>query len=126
VNKARVNRNGHDRLSASRLGWLGAVLGFWIAAAVLTGLLHGAELLVARMSGGLAWFSREFLWMSPIAYALVMAPGALVLGVLAIIVRRRWVLPFSALCFVVVGVFGFLLPYSQLSRISSLILALGS
>ena len=121
-----MNRAGHVGPVASRIGSLGAILGFWIGAAVLTGLLHGAELVVARMSGGLAWFSREFLWMSPVAYALVMAPGALVLGMLAIIVRRRWVLPFSAACFVVVGVFGLLLPYSQVSRISSLILALGA
>ena len=121
-----VTRTGPDRLTVSRGAWLGAILGFWIAAAAITGFLHGIELLVARYGfGRLVWFSREFAWMSPIAYALVMAPGAVVLAALSVAIRRTWVLSFSAAAFVAVGVFGLLLPYSQIARLSSLILALG-
>ena len=116
---------GPDGVVESRVGRLGAVLWFWIAAALLTGFLHGAELLVSEARGHLVWFSREFAWMSPIAYALVMAPGAAALAALVALVRRPWALSFSAAAFVIVGVFGLMLPYSQVARLASLILATG-
>jgi len=126
VTKAGTRRTGSDQLSTSRSTWLGAIFGFWIAAAAITGFLHGIELLVARYGfGRLVWFSREFAWMSPIAYALVMAPAAVVLAALSVTLQRTWALAFSAAAFATIGVFGLLLPYSQISRLSSLILALG-
>jgi len=114
-----------DLVPESRAGRLGAVLWFWIATALLTGFLHGMELLVSRATGHLVWFSREFAWMSPIAYALIMAPGAAALAALVGLVRRPWALSFSAAAFVIVGVFGLMLPYSQVWRLTSLILAAG-
>jgi hypothetical protein len=126
VTDAGTRQTGPDQPGASRSTWLGAVFGLWIAAAAITGFLHGVELLVARYGfGRLVWFSREFAWMSPIAYALVMAPAAVVLAALSVTVRRTWVLACSAAAFATMGVFGLLLPYSQISRVSSLILALG-
>ena len=126
MTKAGTRRTGSDQLSTSRSTWLGAIFGFWIAAAAITGFLHGIELLVARYGfGRLVWFSREFAWMSPIAYALVMAPAAVVLAALSVTLQRTWALAFSAAAFATIGVFGLLLPYSQISRLSSLILALG-
>lgn len=114
-----------DRAVESRIGRLGVILWFWVAAASLTGFLHGAELLVSRATGHLVWFSRDFAWMSPIAYALVMAPGAAVLGVLVVAIRKPWALSFAAAAFVIVGVFGLMLPYSEVSRLTSLIFATG-
>lgn len=111
---------------ASLRAWLAAIVTLWLATAVLTGFLHGAELLVAHYGlGQLAWFSREFAWMAPIAYALVLLPGAAVLFLLGVVVRRPWVLSFSTGAFAAVGAFGLLLPYSQVSRLSSLILSIG-
>jgi arylsulfatase A-like enzyme len=114
-----------DHAVESRVGRLSAILWFWIAAASLTGFLHGVELLVSRATGHLVWFSRDFAWMSPIAYALVMAPGVAALAALAVAVRRTWVISFSAAAIVIVGVFGLMLPYSQVSRLTSLIFAIG-
>ena len=96
-----------DRVVESRAGRVGAVLWFWIAVALLTGFLHGVELLVTLASGHLVWFSREFAWMSPIAYALVMAPAAIALAALVVFVRRPWALSFSVAVFVIALVVGF-------------------
>lgn len=117
---------GHIETPATPRAWLSMVIALWMATAVLTGFLHGAELLVEHYGfGRLAWFSREFAWMAPVAYALVMLPGAVFLLLLGLLARRRWMLPFAAGAFATVGAFGLLLPYSQLSRMSSLILSLG-
>lgn len=126
MSESAVSPRQADRLPDTRAEWLGAVLAFWISAAILTGFLHGVELLVARHAlGQLAWFSREFAWMSPLAYALVMAPGVALLALLAVAIRQRWVLAVAAASLVTVGAFGLLLPYSQISRFASLVLALG-
>ena len=126
VKNAAADRTGPDGLPSSWPAWLGAVVGFWIAAAAVTGFLHGVELLVARYGfGRLVWFSREFAWMSPIAYALVMAPGAVLLVALSVTLRRTWALSLSAAVFATISLFGLLLPYSQISRLASLILAFG-
>jgi arylsulfatase A-like enzyme len=103
-----------------------AILAFWLAAALVAGLGHSLELLVARVAfDRLVWFSREFVWMSPVAYALVMLPGAVVLALAAMVIRRPWFVPVSAAAFMIVAVFGLLLPFSQVSRTASLILATG-
>ena len=125
LSRGEVKGLDPDRTAESRVGRLGAIFWFWIAAASLTGFLHGVELLATRVTGQLVWFSRDFAWMSPIAYALVMAPGVIVLGLFAAAVRRPWALSLSAAAFVVVGVFGLMLPYPEVSRLTSLIFAIG-
>jgi arylsulfatase A-like enzyme len=99
---------------------------FWLAASVAAGLGHTIELLVARLAlDRLVWFSREFVWMSPIAYAMVMLPGVVLLLAASVVIRRPWFLPAAAAAFVTVAAFGLLLPYAAVSRSASLILAIG-
>ena len=106
-----------------------AVARVFLAALVVgpaTGWLHAAMIAVQRfVGGGFAWYSREFVWMSPVAYTLCFLAAALPL-VLVVLVR-----PSLAHVRVVIGymvvfaIFGLLLPWPQLGRLPSLILAIG-
>jgi arylsulfatase A-like enzyme len=110
----------------SRRHALTAVIAFWLAAALVAGLGHALELFVTHVGfDRLVWFSREFVWMAPVTYALVMLPGAVVLGTAALLIRRGWVIPWSAAAFAIVAAFGLLLPYHQISRTAALLLAMG-
>jgi arylsulfatase A-like enzyme len=100
------------------------ILALTIAFGIATALVHLAELAVARViQGELVWFSRDFLWMSPIAYTLVLLPGGLALALLALVSGARWVLGLAVLGIATAAGFGALLPYSQIVRAVSLFLA---
>ncbi|MGQ0641082.1 MAG: sulfatase [Gemmatimonadaceae bacterium] len=100
------------------------VLALTVTFGIGAALVHVAELAIARfVQGELVWFSRDFLWMSPIAYTLVLLPGGILLSLLALVSGSRWVLALSTLAVVAAAVFGVLLPYSQIARAISLFLA---
>ncbi|MBC7897849.1 MAG: sulfatase-like hydrolase/transferase [Cytophagaceae bacterium] len=92
----------------------------------LTGWLHTAMIAVERLGwGGFAWYSREFVWMAPIAYTLVFLVAALPFA-LAALVRPSLVRPNVVAGWMgVLATFGLLLPWSQIGRIYALILAVG-
>lgn len=97
-----------------------------IAAAIATGLLHALGLAVSHLGfDRMTWYPRGFFWMSPVAYTLVLMPGALLLGLLALTTRKPWVLAFSAFAVATVGAFGLLLPTTAISRTAALILSAG-
>lgn len=92
----------------------------------MAGWVHLAELAVARhLQHHLVWFSRDFAWMAPISYALVLAPFAFVMGLTALFTRSRWVGRCTVFGATATVAFGALLPYSEIARIASLVLALG-
>ncbi len=97
-----------------------------VAAGTVTGWLHTVELAWARwVDGNLIWFSKEFVWMAPLMYTvLFLAAGT----VTALIAMARPALATHAVfgfAFTTLGVFGLLLPYSEIARIASLVLAFG-
>ena len=97
-----------------------------IAAAIATGLLHALGLAISHLGfDRMTWYPRGFFWMSPVAYTLVLLPGAVVLGLLALTIRKQWVLAFSAFAVATVGAFGLLLPTTAISRAAALVLAAG-
>jgi arylsulfatase A-like enzyme len=97
-----------------------------VAAAIATGLLHALGLAVSHLGfDRMTWYPRGFFWMSPVAYALVMLPGALLLGLIALTIRKPWVLALSAFAVATVGAFGLLLPSTAISRVAALVLAAG-
>lgn len=112
-----------DRPATSRLADV-FVLG--VAAAIATGLFHALGLAVSHLVfDKMTWYPKGFFWMSPVAYTLVMLPGALLLGLIALTIRKPWVLAFSAFAVATVGAFGLLLPTTAISRAAALVLAAG-
>jgi arylsulfatase A-like enzyme len=104
-----------------------SIVALGVCGAVAAGLVHYAQLLVADWGlGTFRWFSREFFWMAPVAYGLVIVPGTAVLGGIAMFVRRPAWYAVAAGCIVTVAGFGILLPVSQLSRAAALLLAAGA
>src|SRR5688572_12835568 len=106
-----------------------AAAGVLLAAAIagpITGWLHAAMIAIERLGeGGFAWYSREFVWMAPIAYTLIFVVAALPLAIVAL-VRPAFVRPaVVAGWMAVLLAFGLLLPWPQVGRLPSLILALG-
>lgn len=103
------------------------VIAVTLSAGIAAGWIHTLELVVARhLQHQLVWFSRDFVWMSPVAYTIVLLPLGLVLAVVAGLSSSRWVQTlaiFGCWCVALVGV---LLPYSQVARIASLILGVGA
>ncbi len=94
-----------------------------IAFGIAAGFVHTAELAVARLiQGQLVWFSRDFVWMSPIAYTLVLLTGGALLAILALMSGSRWVLALAVFSTAMAAVFGVLLPYSAIARVVSLFL----
>ena len=104
------------RASVSLAIVVAAVAG-WTAAAVLQ--FSGTAL------GHFQWVSRDYPWMSPMAFGAVLVPLGGILGLLGARVRavswRAW----SLGALVIVAAFGLLLPVTQLSRVASLVLAIG-
>ena len=97
-----------------------------IAVAIATGLVHALWLAVSHYGfDKMTWYPRGFFWMSPVAYTLVFLPGALLLGLLALTIRKPWMLAFSAFAVATVGAFGLLLPTTAISRAAALVLAAG-
>ena len=95
-----------------------------IAFGIAAGFVHTAELAVAQLvQGELVWFSRDFIWMSPIAYTLVLLTGGLLLAILALTSGSRWLLALAVFSTATAAVFGVMLPYSAIARIVSLFLA---
>ena len=102
------------------------ILALGICASVVAGLLHAGQLWVAVALGGFRWFSREFEWMAPVSYALVLLPAAAGLALVSIFAAHRAWLGFAVGSLTIGAVFGALLPLTQLSRTSSLLLAAGA
>ena len=103
------------------------VLAIAISVGIGAGWMHALELTVARhLQHQLVWFSRDFIWMSPIAYTLVLLPAALILAGAALVWRSSRVQDVSVFSLSCVAVFGVLLPYSQVARIAALVLAAGA
>lgn len=102
------------------------VLAMSVCAAALAGWLQNSLL---AFSGGVLgqfrWVPRDYLWMAPIAYGLVLVAGGAGLSLLAALVRHRLTLPVSAMIIATVTTFGLLLPVSQISRAAALALAGG-
>ena len=97
-----------------------------VAAGMLTGWLHWLIITWERLGrGNLIWFSRDFAWQAPIAYALLFLVAGCALAVVAGI-NPRWA-PDRAIGFVftVLGAFGLLLPFPQIARLAALALAVG-
>jgi arylsulfatase A-like enzyme len=95
-----------------------------IAFGITAGFVHTAELGVARLiQGQLVWFSRDFIWMSPIAYTIVLLTGGMLLAILALLSGSRWVLALAVFGTATGAVFGVLLPYPAIARAVSLFLA---
>ncbi len=97
-----------------------------VAAGLLTGVLHGLVLFVRHFGlGQFTWYSRDFYWMAPVNYALLNLAGSVPLLAIALI-RPRWARPSLVLgTFVTVMVFALLLPFTQISRLASLLLSAG-
>jgi len=120
---ARSERTWEEHTATQRAAIIGLT---GLATAIATGLAHTLLVDVTLLvSGRPTWFPRAFFWMSPVAYGLVFLPGVVVLAGLAALVRRRWALQFSLAAMVTTGVFGLLLPYTEISRAAALVLALG-
>ncbi len=103
-----------------------AVLSLGVCAAFLAGIGHFAEIwLAARFWGKFSWVSRDFFWMAPISYGLLLVPAALGLALGAPFVRSRSWFAGAAAVLACAVIFGLLLPYSQISRTASLILSMG-
>jgi arylsulfatase A-like enzyme len=103
------------------------VLTVAVAGGVAAGLVHAIELLVtARLRHELVFFSREFVWMAPIAYSVVFLVPAIGLAAIASVTGRRWVPAVALFLTSLLAVFGVLLPYSQIARIAALALAAGA
>lgn len=103
------------------------VIAIAVAIGIAAGWLHTLELTVARhVQHQLVWFSRDFVWMSPLAYTLLLAPAALVLAVVGVFSPSPWVLRVAVFSMSLFAIFGVLLPYSQIARIAALLLAAGA
>ncbi|MBL8962392.1 MAG: sulfatase [Gemmatimonadetes bacterium] len=115
-----------EHLPATRWGAGHRILLAALAFGLTTGFLHAVVLMVERVAfGHFTWFSREFPWMAPLAYALVFLLGGIPL-LLAALFRPAVATPrVVAWWFGVAMTFGLLLPFSQLGRLASLALAAG-
>jgi arylsulfatase A-like enzyme len=96
-------------------------------AVALAVILHFTGILVQDYAlGSFRWFSRDFLWMAFIAYGIVILPLMLPLTAIAAASgSTRW-LVLAAGGSAAVAVFGALLPYTQISRLAALLVALGA
>ncbi|MFN8582533.1 MAG: sulfatase-like hydrolase/transferase [Gemmatimonadaceae bacterium] len=93
----------------------------------LAGLVHFGETVVARhVLHELVWVSRDFQWMAPLAYGLVILPVVLILSLLYAALGTPWLLRLTIFASAIIAGFGVLLPYSQIARIASLVLAAGA
>ena len=102
------------------------ILGLGVCAAAVAGAVHlGETWIAASVMGGLRWVSRDFTWMAPVSYGLLLVPAAAALAVVALVVRHRGWLAISAMGLATTAAFGVLLPYTQVSRTAALILATG-
>ena len=97
-----------------------------VAAGMLAGWLHWLIITWERLGrGNLIWFSRDFAWQAPIAYALLFLVAGCALAFVIGVSPR--LLPDHVLGFVftVLGAFGLLLPFPQIARLAALALAVG-
>lgn len=98
-----------------------------LAAALLTGLVHAGIVLVDKyLLTRVVHFSREFVWMAPLSYALVFLLAAIPLVALQLVVRPLRDFRVVVGWFVLFGVFGILLNYQGVARVASLALSLGA
>jgi arylsulfatase A-like enzyme len=99
-----------------------ALLAWWWA--VLGGLLYAAVLLFRqRWLGQLVWVSPDVVWMAPAANLGLFFPVALVLGPIVARLRAGRALACGAFAFL--ATFALLLPFGQIARWASAIIALG-
>ncbi len=108
-----------------RTAWIQTAI--WaVSAGMLTGWLHWLIITWERFGrGNLIWFSRDFAWQAPIAYALLFLLAGCALAVV-VGISPRW-LPDHVIGFVftVLGAFGLVLPCPQIARLAAVALAVG-
>lgn len=98
-----------------------------LVAGPITGWLHTIMIAIERfVTGGFAWYSREFVWMSPVAYTLCLVAASLPLVLVALVRPSLAPVRVAVGYMVVLAVFGLLLPWPQVGRLPSLILAIGA
>lgn len=101
------------------------VLSVGVTLAIAAGLIHTLELSVARhLQHQLVWFSRDFVWMAPMSYGLVLLPVTLLFAIAAAVSSRQ-IHHVAVFVLALISFFGVLLPYSQIARIASLLFAAG-
>ncbi len=115
---------------AARSGGAGA----WIIELVLvaggsglaTGVLHALITLTRqKVMGRLVWYSRDLVWMVPLAQVvlfLALVPGLILVG---LVWRRARSIGLGVVCFAFLGVISLLLPFEGLARSAVALLALG-
>ncbi len=108
--------------------------GAWVAELLLvaggSGLLTGALYALVtgvrqKLMGQLVWHSRDLIWMAPLAHValfLALSPLAFVAGLIA---GRDRGTGFGVACFGFLGVCSLLLPFEELARWATVLLALG-
>jgi len=126
------DRPGGNRVSGSGSSGQGpvaraaSIVAFGICAAMVAGLIHYGQLVIAdHWLGSFRWFSREFPWMAPISYGLVLVPGSALCAGIALFAGRRDWFPVAVACIVTIAAFAVLLPFPQLGRPAALVLAVG-
>ncbi len=109
-------------------------LGTWVTELVLvaaglglvTGVLHALVTLVRqKVMGQLVWHSRDLIWMAPLAHValfLALTPVPLLAGLIAGRIRGT---RFAVALFGFLGVCSLLLPFEELARWATALLALG-
>lgn len=116
-----------DRLARRPLARVLDALAIVASFGLLAGVVHSLELLVSRLLlNELVWVSRDFAWMSPLAYTALLFPVALLSAIASAVTPAGWVPRLTVFACASFAVFGVLLPYSQIARIASLLLALGA
>ena len=109
----------------TRLGAAAEIIEVGVAAGLLTGCLQVVILWVTRFGfGRLLFHSRDALWMAPLANALIFASLALLVAVVAVLVRHPLVPVLAAGGFGFLGIFSLLLPFGAIARWAAGLVAL--
>ncbi len=116
-----------DRGRQARLGAAGDIAVMATLSGLLTGFAHALVLAFTHhVLHQFTWFSREFVWMAPSAYAALFLLLALPLFAAAALVPARVTRGVIAWYFAVLSIFALLLPYPQIGRASALVLSAGA
>jgi arylsulfatase A-like enzyme len=92
----------------------------------MTGTAHLLEAFIQRFVRGHFLFAGPaMVWMTPLAYTLIFSGFGLVLGIAAYVVPRRVSLKLAIVAFSWLGLFALLLPFVQLHKVASFVLAAG-
>ncbi len=110
----------------SRAAIVGNAVRWGAAGGLLTGWGHAALVMWQQQSGGFAWFSREFVWMAPMAYTILFVSVCVGLAALGMVWPSLGSSRVMVWVVTALGVFGLLLPYSQIATWASALAAVGA